>query len=96
MSKAVACPEQLELVRRIRGTRGTRDRYRVDDDAWYRSCRREADVCAAWADSARSGAALPAGSPAAARLAAMGDYFDHVGRDLATSAERWRHVFGAR
>ncbi|MFI5611483.1 helix-turn-helix domain-containing protein [Amycolatopsis sp. NPDC051903] len=96
VSKAVAYLEQLELVLRIRGVSGTRDRYRVDDDAWYRSCRREADVCAAWAGSARLGADLLAGSPAAARLSAMGDYFAHVGRDLADSAERWRHAFGAR
>lgn len=93
VSKAVTYLEQLELLRR---TRGPRDRYHVDDYAWYRSCRREADLCHAWADSARTGAALLAGSPAAARLSAMGAYFDHVGRDLADSAERWRHVFGGR
>ncbi|MEV4603123.1 helix-turn-helix domain-containing protein [Amycolatopsis sp. NPDC049253] len=94
VSKAIAYLEQLELVRRV-SEPGRREHYRVDDDAWYRSCRREADVCTAWATSAREGADLLAGSPAAARLAAMGDYFDHVGRDLADSAERWRHVFAA-
>jgi hypothetical protein len=49
-----------------------------------------------WANAAREGADLLDGTPAGARLDAMGRYFDHVGRDLARAAERRREVFTAQ
>lgn len=93
VSKAVAYLERLELIRRTRDTEGRREHYVVDDDVWYRACTREVEVCTTWACAAREGAAVFDGTPAGARLAAMGSYFDHVGRDLARAAEHWRKVF---
>lgn len=96
VSKAVAYLERLELVRRDRAAAGRRERYVVDDDAWYRASTREVEVCTTWANAAREGADLLDGTPAGARLDAMGRYFDHVGRDLARAAEHWREVFTAQ
>lgn len=93
VSKAVGYLEALALVRRERGPGDRRERYVVDDNAWYRSWQREVEICAMWAGAAREGAKVMSDSPAGARLTLLGDYFDHVGRDLADAADRWRPLF---
>lgn len=93
VSKAVTYLEEMLLVTRHRDPDRRRERYRVDDDAWYRACVREVRMCEAWSALARDGATALDGSPAAARLDQMSRYFAHVGTDLARSAERWRSVF---
>ncbi|WP_328610888.1 helix-turn-helix domain-containing protein [Amycolatopsis sp. NBC_00345] len=90
VSKAVAYLERLQLLTRAGGRP---ERYFVDDDVWYRACRREVEVCETWAATAHLGAGLLGGTPAGKRLAEMAGYFDHVGADLARAAEHWRHVF---
>jgi DNA-binding transcriptional ArsR family regulator len=95
VSKAIGYLEQMLLVRRERDPRLRHERYLVDDDAWYRACVREVQVCRSWATAARDGAGLLDGTSAGSRLHEMGRYFDHVGHDLSEAAERWRTVFTA-
>jgi DNA-binding transcriptional ArsR family regulator len=90
VSKAVGYLTELALIRRERDPGDRRARYVVDDDAWYRACLREVEVCATWSGAARQGAEVLGDSPAGTRLDRLSRYFDHVGRDLAASAERWR------
>lgn len=93
VSKAINYLESLELIKRERAQR--RERYFVGDDIWYRAYVRQVQVCATWASAARHGANVLGGTPSGARLDEMSQYFEHVGRDLANSAEHWREVFGA-
>nr|WP_246281611.1 MarR family transcriptional regulator [Fodinicola acaciae] len=94
VSKAVGYLEAIGLIRRERD--GRRERYVMDDDVWYRALSQQVRVCQAWAASARQGAQVYAGSAAGVRLGEMGEYFDNVGRDLATAADHWRSVFTDR
>lgn len=91
VSKAINYLESLELIKRERAQR--HERYFVGDDIWYRAYLRQVQVCATWASAARQGANVLGGTPTGARLNQMSQYFEHVGRDLANSAERWRQVF---
>ncbi|GAA1594026.1 helix-turn-helix domain-containing protein [Kribbella hippodromi] len=92
VSRAVGYLEQLRLIRRARDAAERRERYVIDDDVWYRSCLQQVQICLAWAETAREGTEILAGTEAARRLRELGQYFDHVGHDLAEAAERWRHL----
>ncbi|WP_372477428.1 GbsR/MarR family transcriptional regulator [Nocardia australiensis] len=93
VSKAVAYLEDMQLIRRERRTPDRRERYIIDQDVWYRALAREVLVCATWASAARDGAELLGDTPAGTRLDQVHQYFEHVGADLARSAEHWRQVF---
>ncbi|KAA2261978.1 helix-turn-helix domain-containing protein [Solihabitans fulvus] len=97
ISLAVRYLEEQELVRRERDPSNRREHYVIDDDVWFRAMLASAAANAVLAKGAHAGAlTLGADTPAGARLADMGRFLDHVGRDLVTSAEHWRQFFAAR
>ncbi|MFF2805776.1 MarR family transcriptional regulator [Streptomyces sp. NPDC058000] len=96
ISSAVRYLDEQELIRRERAPGKRHERYVIDDDVWFRAMLASANVNALLADAAHRGAdTLGATTPSGQRLAAMSQFLTHVGRDLVTSATRWREVFAA-
>ncbi len=97
ISKAIGELEQQELIRRERDPRRRRDRYVIDDDAWFRGWLASARQNTMLADFARRGArTLGATTPAGTRLQDVGEFFEHVGRHMTQAAEQWRQAYAAR
>ncbi|WP_329087170.1 MarR family transcriptional regulator [Streptosporangium sp. NBC_01469] len=97
ISKAIGELEQQELIRRERDPRRRRDRYVVDDDAWFRGWLASARQNAMLADFACQGArTLGATTPAGTRLRDVGEFFEHVGHHMIQAAEQWRQAHAAR
>ncbi|MFC9996071.1 helix-turn-helix domain-containing protein [Nocardia sp. NPDC127526] len=95
VSAAVGYLEGQELIHRERDAGTRRDRYFIDEFAWYRTTLAVAKVNELLAAKAREGAAsLGADTPAGTRLLGMGEYLEKVGLDLIRSAERWRAQLG--
>ena len=92
VSRAVRYLEQLRLIRREHDPVLRGEWYAMDNEVWYRSCLQQVQICLIWAETAREGTEILAGTDAAVRLRELSQYFDHVGRDLAEAAERWRHL----
>lgn len=91
VSAAVGRLEERALIRRDRDPGTRRDRYVIDESAWYRTTLAGARVNERLAAQARHGAdALGVATPAGLRLLGMGDYLERVGLDMVRSAERWR------
>ncbi|MEU1208265.1 MarR family transcriptional regulator [Nocardia sp. NPDC005825] len=91
VSAAVGRLEERALIRRDRDPGTRRDRYVIDESAWYRATLAGALVNERLAAQARHGAdALGVATPAGLRLLGMGDYLERVGLDMVRSAERWR------
>ncbi|RDI46853.1 GbsR/MarR family transcriptional regulator [Nocardia mexicana] len=91
VSAAIGYLENQELIRRDRDANSRRERYILDESAWYRATLAGARFNELLSAQARDGAAaLGPGTPAAARLLGMGEYLDEVGRDMIRSAEQWR------
>ncbi|WP_214409164.1 GbsR/MarR family transcriptional regulator [Sphaerisporangium fuscum] len=90
ISKAVGYLEGQELVQRRPNT-GRRERYVIDDDAWYRAmlaaARTNEAVAAAARDSAK---VLGPNTPAGTRLTGMATFITMVNNDIVASADRWR------
>ncbi|MCM6777053.1 helix-turn-helix domain-containing protein [Nocardia sp. CDC159] len=89
VSAAVALLESYELIRREREPGTRRDRYVLDNDAWYRSTVAGIRSTNRLAEAAQRGAAL-LGSEPAARLRGMGRFMENIGRDMQGSVDRWR------
>jgi DNA-binding IclR family transcriptional regulator len=82
VSKAIGYLENLELVRRERGS-GRREHYLVDDDLWERAWSASARMNTTWAEAAREGAdILRVGTPAGDRILQMSRMFERLGRDM--------------
>lgn len=95
VSAAVGYLEQERLIRRERDGGTRRDRYFIDEFAWYRATLASARANEELAAKARDGAeALGAQTPAGHRLLGMGEFLEQVGLDMARSAERWRVHLG--
>lgn len=95
VSKAVGWLEQRGLAGRERD--GRRDRYVLDDDVWYRAWMVSVRSMTLWADHARRGAELyGTDTPAGARLRDTGEFFAHLGEDMAQAAEHWRRTLAGR
>ncbi|ONI73028.1 MarR family transcriptional regulator [Actinosynnema sp. ALI-1.44] len=91
ISKAIGWLEQRGLVRRERD--GRRQRYLINDDAWYQAWQASVQSMAMWADLTRQGADLFGHtSPAGARLSATSRFFRHLGHDMTQAAEHWRQT----
>ncbi|MFI6870326.1 helix-turn-helix domain-containing protein [Nocardia sp. NPDC050406] len=91
VSAAVGYLQAQAVIRRERDPRSRRDRYIIDEYAWYRATLAGAQANRIVAERAREGAAaLGASTPAAIRLLAMSDYMDRVSVDMVRSAEKWR------
>ncbi|MEV6070304.1 helix-turn-helix domain-containing protein [Nocardia sp. NPDC052001] len=96
VSAAVGYLEGQQLIRRERDAGTRRDRYFLDESAWYRATLASARANEALAAKARDGAAtLGMNSPAGQRLLGMSEYLEKVGLDMVRSAERWRTQLGA-
>ncbi|MER6949106.1 helix-turn-helix domain-containing protein [Nonomuraea sp. NPDC000554] len=93
ISKAVAELEAMNLIGRERDQRRRRDRYIVDKEIWYRSLLASARFNTNIAEVARQNAeALGRSTPAGARMDAMSEFFEQVGRETIAVAERYRHI----
>jgi DNA-binding transcriptional regulator GbsR (MarR family) len=93
ISKAVGDLEAMNLIRREQDHRRRRDRYTVDNEIWYRGLLASAQLNTNLADIARQGAeALGRSTPAGARMEAMSQFFEHVGRETIAAAQRYRHI----
>ncbi|MEV4108494.1 helix-turn-helix domain-containing protein [Nonomuraea sp. NPDC049695] len=93
ISKAVAELEVMNLIGRERDHPRRRDRYIVDNEIWYRSLLASAQFNTNIAMVARESAeALGRSTPAGARMDAMSEFFEHVGRETIAVAQRYRHV----
>ncbi|BAW09995.1 GbsR/MarR family transcriptional regulator [Nocardia seriolae] len=91
VSAAVGYLEEQALIRRDRDPGSRRDRYFIDESAWYRATLAGARANGRLAAKARDGAdALGAGTPAGMRLLGMSEYLERVSLDMVRSAERWR------
>nr|WP_246023948.1 helix-turn-helix domain-containing protein [Nocardia yunnanensis] len=91
VSAAVGYLEEQALIRRDRDQGSRRDRYRIDESAWYRTTLAGARANERLAAKARDGAdTLGAATPAGLRLLGMSQYLERVGLDMVRSAERWR------
>src|SRR6516225_1921781 len=88
ISKAIGVLEDQQLVRRERD--GRRERYVVDDDAWYRATITSGFTNNVFAEAALDGAeVLGPDTPAGARLADTGRFLKNFGDDLLRCAEYW-------
>ncbi|WBP91202.1 GbsR/MarR family transcriptional regulator [Kitasatospora cathayae] len=97
VSKAVGYLEAQELVRRRRDPGARRDRYVIDEDVWFRAMIASARMNATLAEAVHKGSGiLGPTTPAGERLEDMGQFLEHMGRDLVRAAEHWREVFSAR
>ncbi|MBL1075395.1 helix-turn-helix domain-containing protein [Nocardia sp. 2] len=95
VSAAVGYLEGRELIRRERDPGTRRDRYFIDEFAWYRATLAAARRNERMAALARDGAGgLGAATPAGMRLLGMGEYLDGVAGDALRSAEQWRAKLG--
>ncbi|MEU6269416.1 helix-turn-helix domain-containing protein [Saccharopolyspora shandongensis] len=93
ISKAVAELEAMNLIGRERDQRRRRDRYIVDKEIWYRSLLASARFNTNIAEVARQNAeALGRSTPAGARMDAMSEFFEQVGRETVAVAQRYRHI----
>lgn len=91
ISAAVGDLEGRELIRRERDVGTRRDRYFIDESAWYRATLAGVRANEQLAATARAGAGtLGAETPAGARLLGMGEYLEKVGLDVTRAADRWR------
>ncbi|MEV6767524.1 MarR family transcriptional regulator [Nocardia sp. NPDC051030] len=91
VSAAVGHLEGREFIHRERDSGTRRDRYFIDETAWYRATLAGAQANALLAVKAREGAVtLGSATPAGTRLLGMGEYLEKVGLDMIASAERWR------
>nr|WP_245599234.1 MarR family transcriptional regulator [Embleya scabrispora] len=92
VSKAVAFLESQGLIRRERDER-RRERYLVDNDAWYQSTIAGARGVAQLAETARQGVGvLGRDSPAAARLENLARFSDFISESIIRAAEQAREV----
>ncbi|MFE3223426.1 hypothetical protein [Nocardia sp. NPDC059228] len=91
VSAAVGYLQEQALIRRDRDPGSRRDRYVIDESAWYRATLAGARTNERLAAMARDGAdALGSATPAGVRLLDMSEYLERVGLDMVRSAERWR------
>ena len=84
VSKAIAYLEPMDLVRRERDPRRSRDLYVIDDDVWLRTWLTSARTNAMWAEAAQRGVDIfDAVTPAGARLLQMSRFFSQLSDDMA-------------
>nr|WP_315904475.1 MarR family transcriptional regulator [Streptomyces mirabilis] len=92
ISKAIAFLESQSLVRRERDER-RRDRYVVDDDAWYEATIASARANDQLVETARQGVAvLGSHTPAATRLENIARFLDFISESITRAAEQAREV----
>jgi DNA-binding transcriptional ArsR family regulator len=97
VSGAVRYLAQVGLITRAREPGSRRDRYHVDDDAWYEAVLRREQLLARFEDSAREGVeVLGARTPAGERMARSRDFFAFLRREMPLLLERWRAERAAR
>jgi DNA-binding transcriptional regulator GbsR (MarR family) len=91
ISGAVRYLAQVGLITREREPGTRRDRYRVDDDAWYEALLRREHLLARFEDSAREGAeVLGAATPAGEHILKSHALFAFLRREMPALLERWR------
>ncbi|MER5661117.1 MarR family transcriptional regulator [Streptomyces mirabilis] len=96
ISKAIAFLESQSLVRRERDER-RRDRYVVDDDAWYEATIASARANDQLVETARQGVAvLGPNTPAATRLENIARFLDFISESITRAAEQAREVLHTR
>jgi hypothetical protein len=94
VSKAVGYLEAQQLVRRESAGGRRRERYVVDDDAWYKAWVVSGQTNMMLAAEANRGAEiLGSGTPAGARLALVGRFLELVSADLMQRGEYYREMF---
>ncbi|MGW2157597.1 helix-turn-helix domain-containing protein [Nonomuraea sp. NPDC001699] len=97
ISKAIGYLEKRELIQRERALQRGRERYIVDDEAWYQAVLDSARVNAELADIAEQGAkVLGATTPGGARLQDVSQFLGHVNHDIVHSANHWRRQIRIR
>jgi DNA-binding transcriptional regulator GbsR (MarR family) len=90
ISGAVRYLAQVGLITRAREPGSRRDRYRVDDDAWYEALLRREHLLARFEDGASEGVGvLGADTPAGQRMATSRDLFAFLRREMPRLLERW-------
>lgn len=93
ISKAVGYLEQLELITRERENSTRRERYVIEDDAWYRTWLASTRSIMLWATAADEGTDILGGStPAGARLRRTSEFFRLLAEDMTEAAERRREL----
>ncbi|MFY7065542.1 MarR family transcriptional regulator [Nocardiopsis changdeensis] len=91
VSLAVGFLEEQGLLRRVRGGRGRRDLYAVDQDIWYRSVRASIRANLAISEAARRGALeLGPDTVPGLRLSSTAEFLDRIGEALAGAADELR------
>lgn len=91
VSGAVSYLTQTKLVSRVRTPGARVDHYSVGDHNWFETLMTRNDSLEKMADWLTKGAAaLPAGSPALARMEETRDFFEYVRREMPLIVERWR------
>lgn len=94
ISKAIGYLEAQQLVRREPAGGRRRERYVVDDDAWYKAWVVSGQTNMMLAAEANRGAEiLGSGTPAGARLALVGRFLELVSADLMQRGEYYREMF---
>lgn len=94
ISSAVGVLETQGLIRRERDASSRRDRYILDEDAWFQATLASGRQLRDLAEASRDGIAVfGAGTPAASRFHTMSEFLEFVAHDVIASAERWRKVF---
>ncbi|MFF3492036.1 helix-turn-helix domain-containing protein [Streptomyces sp. NPDC002795] len=92
VSKSIAFLDDQGLIRRERETR-RRERYRVDDDVWYRSTVASARGTAQLAEVARQGVGvLGRDTAAAARLENIARYSEFMSESMLRAADQVRDI----
>ncbi|MDP9794131.1 DNA-binding transcriptional ArsR family regulator [Catenuloplanes nepalensis] len=93
ISKAVRWLDERGLARRERD--GRRQRYVIDEHAWYYAWQASIASMTRWAAFATRGAELfGADTPPGARLHTTSRFFHHLGEDMTRAAEHWRQIVG--
>jgi DNA-binding transcriptional regulator YhcF (GntR family) len=96
ISKSIAYLESQGLVRRERDER-RRERYIVDDDAWYQAMVASARANTQIIETTRQGAGvLGPDTPAGVRLENIARFLDFVGEALTRAAEQAREVLSSK
>jgi len=91
ISNAVRYLTQVSMIRREREPGSRRQRYRVDDNAWYEGLVQREQLLARWAGTLDQGVgAVGASTPAGHRLAESKEFLVYLADEMPKLLERWR------
>ena len=96
ISNAVRYLTQVAMIRREREPGTRRQRYRVDDNAWYEGLLQREQLLSRWVASLDQGVdAVGPGTPAGHRLAESKDFLSYLADEMPKLLTRWRAQRGA-